>query len=1510
MASLPPCPDGEINYGPRPDYPKDKTILDLLKKQVDERAQSLALVVPEGEFIDGVRLEVNYAEMWRMVEQTGAELVRAHANMESKYVILVLPQGIQQVIAAWGSLRAGCGYVPIDAETQTPRLRILFQEVQATVAIGEVDAVPIATVAPEFRTPLGTFPKGAAKGLVVSDIKIPGTSGLPRFPTTEDRSLLFFSSGSTGTPKAIIYDHKWLMGCVYFTAQQLEVTSRSHTLMRCSYVWTVCLYDFFPANIVGGTLFIPPRGGDMNVQYMVETIARETIHALVIQPTLLNLLLDENANSATYPLRSLRNVVSSGEKLATSTAHTFVTSPGVNAKLHNMYGATEAGCTTFIIGPGEEDTLIPYGDSCPAGVPQPYVDVWVMVPTGDPEKPLEPVPTGEMGEIVFGGGGEGMLARGYWRNQELTEEKFLNTAFGRVYRMGDAGCWQDGQVVVKGRMDRQVKVRGVRIQPESIEAVLKGYTSSDGNQPIKASMVVPSMHEPIELTAFLQTGEGEFVDIAAVTAYLKQELGRVYVPKFIVHLPEGLPRTASGKPDGKQLQAMAASREEVVGSAAADQPILGDDAPQQGSGKTAPAISVLTKTSQVAGCGSAEMKWDVDLKGRIWKFTQDHKYRGEPIFPGSGFLALAAEACQELWTAWELTDLTLSKPLPLIPPRPMQVIASPKETGVRIRIASLRAPGEEWTTHCECTGFPIESCKSSFPVSKPTGNLSEIPVNDFYAQLADGGFDYGPQFKALHAVCHGGGEAGGEVVHREGSPFIIDPVDIDACFQLAPIVSRFGYQGAPVAVKRVEYLSAFPVGAAVLQVNLSESAEGIDFTIAHEGSAICVLKGLQLQVFDTSAPELLRLVPATYAPSVKVSSAPEVVAIGTQAHASAQTLAEQLGAEKARLWKPGEPLKVLDALVSIALVVGRDMDQEQITALEAQLPSLGFDLPFGGRVWLVVVGESMDWECYGRTWAAKYPYLMLSTLRIAESELTGSGARALLDSEAPPCITSDRYWRVEQLPSGLKASPQSFAGLNLDNGPIAVLSAEATPLAKHIIAALKEKHVEATLILPGMSGDSTAGVNVVVLCAVSPGSVAGFESLCANALQCLTLCTVDAFLPSTHSSRAADAAQAAASSMQRAQSGHKSWVVFAPPLMDGLWFDPPAPAGFHRCPVETFVAALADAPAVDAIVGLSDAVPKHWRNVLDASGSAGKNGRSSVELQEFLQAELASTLGVEAGTIDMSRGLEDLGVGSLNMLKLSQKLRRFVGRNLGAFALQGNPSIEGLVQTLSAKGEKSVSKAKNGRIICLHGFRTSSTILTQQMAPLAPILQQLGYELVVPDGPHVSKGPAQGAAGLDDDDSFGWWLYDGEGTSHDDPPIGVEKSIEYLKSLGPIVAVIGFSQGGAMAAQIANMLNAKWALLFSPVYIPGYPAKCDIPTMVAFDPAEEVHPCTQKLLGELPTIPQKVQHDQGHRLPAGVDWYAPVAKFLEAQTEQLEASAIGAPHFQPPSRVPEASVQN
>ena len=459
----PPSSPPDPNHGVRPEYPRDETIIDQLFRHVAASPASPALVVPEGDGDEPGRIELSYAALWSAIDQAADVLTAGRPTGSTQWVIMVLPQGLQQVVGVWGILRAGLGYVPIDAATAAPRLQMLFEECSPCVAIGEHGPTPVANVANACGVALGTFPSGARFGLTLGTASDGGNeAAAPRLPTPETHALLLFSSGSTGTPKGIVYDHRWLMGGSYFVGRDLELTSSSRCLLRCSYVWSVSLYDLFPVNMFGGTLVVPPRGGDMNVQYIGETISREGIHAVVIQPTLLNLLLDEHNASASFPLRSLRHVVTSGEKLFTSTAEAFVRSAGLEASLWNMYGATEAGCTYFVVsGTSDADELRAYPEGVPAGVPQAYVDAFVMLATGDDDgdDPLQPLPSGEIGEICFGDGGAGFMAVGYWRNAALTAKQFVLTkSFGRLYRTGDAGKFEGGQLHVSGRLDRQVKV--------------------------------------------------------------------------------------------------------------------------------------------------------------------------------------------------------------------------------------------------------------------------------------------------------------------------------------------------------------------------------------------------------------------------------------------------------------------------------------------------------------------------------------------------------------------------------------------------------------------------------------------------------------------------------------------------------------------------------------------------------------------------------------------------------------------------------------------------------------------------------------------------------------------------------------------------------------------------------------------------------------------------------------------------------------------------------------------
>ncbi len=1450
------------------------------------------------------------------------------------------------------------------------------------------------------------------------------------------------------------------------------------------------------------------------------------------------------------------------------------------------------------------------------------------------------------------------------------------------------------------------QVRGVRIQPEEIEARLKRFTARDGSMPIAACAAVPCLKEPIELTAFLETAPtaaagtaaedasggvasgSAAIDVAAVRAFLVQELGRVYVPKHIVWLASGLPRTASGKPDQAALKKLATAQEmqqaqqwqqgtadgggalsrasDATSAADADADVAADadtdaDVAADANVDAADATSSAAPSSAVLGApiahsalGSGARRWEIDLSSRLWGFLADHQYRGEALFPGSGYVALAAEVGETTWPgAWELRELRFVKPLPLAAPRrtlvltaappatpdsthdtsvDAGVVASAGPANLELTLASVETgvTAAEPLLHCTCTCVHLQAAVP-FPAATPSppslappsaplqadgaagavgeagaareaiGQLPSLPypASQLYAQLADSGFNYGPEFRLLRSAyrCTAADaeaaasgmpvHAWGEVQRRAASPFLLDPVEVDAAFHLAPLVSRLGFEGAPAAIARVRMHQAGAPGATGVtvaapgnawRVHAEQTSAGLTFT-AHatdsmrgfdsegaveRGRARWALEGLELGRFDSAELELLQLRtlpmhparrPRPSASSVAAAPPPWVVAVGSAAQHDASNLATLLDAGEAPSWAPGAALAPpVRSRRSVVLVVTADEytpaaepaippagavasslapsasplvgAYEQAEALSVLLPELQHDLPATGRVWLVVVGEqpgAWAWLGAARRWAASLPALELSLLHAPHGGLGPTCAAVLLDDEAPPYVQlvapssgaapdAAASFRLErprptgataveatgveatgveatdatgvaavqaasaarealparaadtplETPCSTQRSTQRFAGMPLEGG-VAVLALCAHPLAKALVRALQALGAAVTLMLPGTAPSQPPQQllpRAVLLCAVGgTGDAAGahdahllraFDPVCAAATHCCTLCGMDALLPmeaplppplpsedaavSTVTSAvlsacmpsaaaplrrpsgqlteadagaAAPGAEAAAPSAEvvtavpsaqasspalmeaqapyralneapapsraltegaaseagaaasrmRARAGHPSWTIFAPPLTEGLWFAPAAPAVLPRCSVAALVAALAPAPAQDALVcaaatSTAAALPKHWRRsaMLSTVVAAGLV-RTAGELRAFLVAELAETLQLDGASVDVSIGIDQLGVTSLASLRLSQRLRRFLGRDIPAFALQSNPSIDELVAALCAPADDGaahpLATAPRGRVLCLHGFRTSSTVLRQQMAPVSALLEALGYELVVPDAPFKTAGPAQFAEGLDEDDSYGWWTYaeqwhddqpaPGTGrrhgdeqreiethgraahaadadddaradaaavhapedgyTSHDAQPIGLEASLASLARIGPVAGILGFSQGGAMAAQLADTLGARWALLFSPVFVPARPARCSCPTLLAYDPTDEVRAATRRLEAELPNATlTKLQHAEGHRLPVAGAWYEGVEAFLREHTsgatvDELEQGA-------------------
>ncbi|OLQ05334.1 Linear gramicidin synthase subunit D [Symbiodinium microadriaticum] len=312
-----------------------------------------------------------------------------------------------------------------------------------------------------------------------------------------------------------------------------------------------------------------PTGGDYHVD------------VLMITPSVLDLLLDvHELQKLRMPLRGLKHITTVGEPLPCSVANRTVAMPNLKATLRNFYGASESSCTIYQV-PAHGVDLRVFPNKVPAGQPQPHADVYLMAPG---ERPFRVVAEGEAGEVCFGG----VLAKGYHKLPELTEAKFVSTEHGRLYVTGDLGRWKDGVLEVIGRIDRQVKVNGVRVEPEEVEAVLRDFhmaTEVEANNcnvaPAKPSYslllqdhlggdlenvavhdrtvnraAVVTTSGPAQLVAFIEPRTGCEVKLEEVQAHCRANLAPAYVPKYILLQP-ALPSLPNGKMDYAALRAMA-----------------------------------------------------------------------------------------------------------------------------------------------------------------------------------------------------------------------------------------------------------------------------------------------------------------------------------------------------------------------------------------------------------------------------------------------------------------------------------------------------------------------------------------------------------------------------------------------------------------------------------------------------------------------------------------------------------------------------------------------------------------------------------------------------------------------------------------------------------------------------------------------------------------------------------------------------------------------------------------
>eukprot|EP00927_Polykrikos_kofoidii_P084367 TRINITY_DN886_c0_g2_i1.p1 TRINITY_DN886_c0_g2~~TRINITY_DN886_c0_g2_i1.p1 ORF type:complete len:1924 (-),score=192.51 TRINITY_DN886_c0_g2_i1:371-5710(-) len=271
-------------------------------------------------------------------------------------------------------------------------------------------------------------------------------------PETSSFVFAFWSSGSTGKPKAIMYDHDSIVhGCNVYT-ERSGMGESTRCLFQTSAVWSILEWQLLAPLFQGGAIVLARPGGEKDRNYIADLIRQEMVTVCCFVPSFLRVLLDEFELEGAPTLRSVTSVGSALQMATVRRFHALL--PEV--ALHNVYGTTETGAC------GWTTNCFPSTQMAPVGYPEPHVSVVIIAADG-----VVVTQPNKVGQICFGG----TLQR-YWEQDADGNSRFRTVEpFGLLFFSGDSGRWGPHGLECLGRIDRQVQINGIRVEPGEVEAV-------------------------------------------------------------------------------------------------------------------------------------------------------------------------------------------------------------------------------------------------------------------------------------------------------------------------------------------------------------------------------------------------------------------------------------------------------------------------------------------------------------------------------------------------------------------------------------------------------------------------------------------------------------------------------------------------------------------------------------------------------------------------------------------------------------------------------------------------------------------------------------------------------------------------------------------------------------------------------------------------------------------------------------------------------------------------------
>jgi len=517
--------------GPGMAYPQATCLHHLFEAQVERTPDAEALV------FENERL--TYRELNRRANQV-AHRLRALGVGPETLVGLCVNRSLEMVVGILGILKSGGAYVPLDPTYPQERLTFMLEDTRASVVLTQ-------------QSLAANLPPNSAEILYLDapDVQLmPSDATANENPVSgvkpENLAYIIYTSGSTGKPKGVLVTHANVVRLFKATESWFHFGPEDVWTLFHSHAFDFSVWEIWGALFYGGRLVIVPYEVSRSPKEFYRLLVRERVTVLNQTPSAFQQLIQAEETGGPEDNLALRLVIFGGEVLELQSLKPWIKRHGdTNPQLVNMYGITETTVHVTYRPIAAED--VQSGRGSVIGVPIPDLQVYVL------DRYLHPVPIGVAGELYVGGAG---LARGYLNRPELTEERFILNPFSnmpgaRLYKTGDVARYLlNRDLEYLGRADQQVQIRGFRVEPGEIEAVLTEHNA------VGQTVVIVREDQAGDqrLVAYFVSASHDAVTVIELRKHLRTKLPEYMIPQHFVEL-DALPLTPSGKVDRRALPA-------------------------------------------------------------------------------------------------------------------------------------------------------------------------------------------------------------------------------------------------------------------------------------------------------------------------------------------------------------------------------------------------------------------------------------------------------------------------------------------------------------------------------------------------------------------------------------------------------------------------------------------------------------------------------------------------------------------------------------------------------------------------------------------------------------------------------------------------------------------------------------------------------------------------------------------------------------------------------------------